>query len=208
MRRLLPFTRSVLTKSSFSQSSQAAALAAATVLALLLAPGVPNARDQRVDAAVPIRPPVVAKATPAGPVIRQIAFDVPMRGYAINSKFGRRTLGGETRNHQGIDMAAPTGTGVFATAEGQVVRTGYDAQGYGSFVEVRHPNGMTSLYGHLSRIDVHSGMTLSAGQRLGLVGSTGRSTGPHLHFEVKRNGRPVNPERVIGRSFPVVVSPA
>ncbi len=140
--------------------------------------------------------------------MRELAFEAPVRGYAINSKYGRRTLGGQTRTHEGIDIAAPKGTGVFVTSEGQVVRTGFDAGGYGRFVEVRHPNGMTSLYGHLSRVDVHSGMSLAPGQRLGLVGSTGRSTGPHLHFEVRRGGRPVNPERVIGQSFQVAVTPA
>lgn len=109
------------------------------------------------------------------------------------------------RNHEGVDIAAPQGTGVFVAAEGAVVRTGYDAAGYGRFVEIRHPNGMSTLYGHLSRLDVASGDRVEGGQRIGLVGSTGRSTGPHLHFEVRRGDRQVNPVKVLGREFQVVV---
>lgn len=207
MRRLLATVPSLLSRSNLLPTAQAAAFAAAALLAMAMAPGTPAALDTQAGAR-PMAPPVVAEAEPVGPLVRQIAFDVPVRGFAINSKYGLRTLGGSTRNHEGIDIAAPQGTSVFAAAEGKVLRTGFDAQGYGRFVEVRHPNGMTSLYGHLSRLDVHTGMALMAGQRLGLVGSTGRSTGPHLHFEVRRAGRLVNPERVVGRSFPVVVSPA
>jgi murein DD-endopeptidase MepM/ murein hydrolase activator NlpD len=157
--------------------------------------------------AVPAAPPMTAVAEPAGPVTRLIAFDTPVRGYAVNSRFGLRRLPGEAaRHHQGVDFAAPLGTGVFAAAEGAVLRTGYEPAGYGRFVEVRHPNGMTTLYGHLSRVDVSSGDVVSDGERIGLVGSTGRSTGPHLHFEVRRGDRQVNPEKVMGRSFEVVLA--
>ena len=74
-----------------------------------------------------------------------------------------------------------------------------------NFIEVRHPNGMSTLYAHLSRIDVTRGAAIAAGQRIGLVGSTGYSTGPHLHFEVRRNDAQINPAKVVGRSFAVVV---
>ena len=87
-----------------------------------------------------------------------------------------------------------------------MLRTGRQPTGWGNFVELRHPNGMTTLYAHLSRIDVRSGDTLMAGERLGLVGSTGRSTGPHLHFEVKRDGRHVDPTRVMDRVFQAPVA--
>ncbi len=100
----------------------------------------------------------------------------------------------------------PLGTGVFAAAEGSVLRTGYDPAGYGRFVEIRHPNGMTTLYGHLSRVDVASGDGVGTGEGIGLVGSTGRSTGPHLHFEVRRGDRQVNPVKVMGRTFEVVIA--
>ena len=74
-----------------------------------------------------------------------------------------------------------------------------------SFIEVRHPNGMSTLYGHLSRIDVANGDAVAPGQRIGLVGSTGYSTGPHLHFEVRRGGAQVNPTKVVDRHFEVTV---
>jgi murein DD-endopeptidase MepM/ murein hydrolase activator NlpD len=202
MRRLLPTARSFLI-----HSGQAAALACVAVLAMAAAPL--SAADPATPVetfAVPEAPPVTAVAEAAGPVTRQIAFDTPVRGYSINSPFGPRRLAGQAlRNHEGVDIAAPQGTGVFVSAEGSVVRTGYDAAGYGRFVEIRHPNGMSTLYGHLSRLDVATGDRVSGGERIGLVGSTGRSTGPHLHFEVRRGDRQVNPVKVMGREFAVVV---
>ncbi len=121
--------------------------------------------------------------------------------------YGLRKLAIEARAraHKGVDIAAPKGTTVFTAAEGRIVRTGYDAGGYGNFIEVRHPNGLSTVYGHLSRIDVASGDAVTPGQRIGLVGSTGYSTGPHLHFEVRRNGGQVNPTKVMGRHFDVAV---
>jgi murein DD-endopeptidase MepM/ murein hydrolase activator NlpD len=156
-------------------------------------------------AAIPVKPPVVAVAAPARPMTRPMSFAEPVPGHAVNSKFGLRRLGGEpgARMHKGVDIAAPIGTSVYAAAEGVVLRIGYDPAGYGNFIEMRHPNGMTSLYGHLSRVDVASGDAIGPQQRIGLVGSTGYSTGPHLHFEVRRAGGQVNPVKVIGRSFQV-----
>ena len=155
----------------------------------------------------PEAPPMTAVAEPAGPVTRLIAFETPVRDYEINSPFGLRRLPGQAaRNHGGVDIAAPHGTGVFVAAEGTVLRTGYEPAGYGRFVEIRHPNGMTTLYGHLSRLDVASGDPVEAGARIGLVGSTGRSTGPHLHFEVRRGDHQINPVKVMGRVFEVVVA--
>lgn len=205
MRRLLPTARSFLL-----HSGQAAVLGAVAVLAMAAAPLTPAPAPATDEAlAVPEAPPVTAVASAAGPVTRMITFDEPVRGYAINSAFGMRRLPGQhARRHEGVDIAAPTGTGVRVAAEGQVLRTGYDAGGYGRFIEVRHPNGMSTLYGHLSRIDVASGDAVAPGQRIGLVGSTGRSTGPHLHFEVRRGDRQVNPTKVMGREFAMVVSAA
>jgi len=205
MRRLLPTARSFLL-----HSGQAAVLGAVAVLAMAAAPLTPAPVSTANEAfAVPEAPPVTAVATAAGPVTRMITFDEPVRGYAVNSAFGMRRLPGQhARRHEGVDIAAPMGTGVRVAAEGQVLRTGYDAGGYGRFIEVRHPNGMSTLYGHLSRIDVASGDAVAPGQRIGLVGSTGRSTGPHLHFEVRRGDRQVNPTKVMGREFAMVVSAA
>lgn len=205
MRRLLPTARSFLI-----HSGQAAVLTGVAVLAMAAAPLSAPAPIPPVETfAVPEAPPVTAVAEAAGPVTRLIAFAAPVKGYAVNSPFGPRQLPGQAmRNHEGVDIAAPQGTGVFVAAEGSVLRTGYDAAGYGRFVEIRHPNGMSTLYGHLSRLDVASGDRVEGGQRIGLVGSTGRSTGPHLHFEVRREDRQVNPVKVMGREFQVVVRSA
>lgn len=200
MRRLTPIARSTLV-----HGAQTAALLATAVMAMAAAP-VASPNEAVAGGESPVAPPVTAVATPPGPVMREITFARPVRGFAVNSGFGPRRLGGAgARRHEGVDIAAPIGTAVYATAEGRVLRTGYDAGGYGRFVEVRHPNGMTSLYGHLSRVDVASGEALAPGERLGLVGNTGRSTGPHLHFEIRRGERPVNPERVLGQAFPMAV---
>jgi len=198
----------VRAKSLLIHSGQTAGFAG---LALLAAAAAPNAaREAEPAVAAPVAPPVKAEAEPAGPVTRAIAFAMPVKGYAINSPFGLRKLAIEAhaRAHKGVDIAAPRGTTVFPAAEGEVVRTGYDAGGYGNFIEVRHPNGLTTLYGHLSRIDVATGEAVAADRRIGLVGSTGYSTGPHLHFEVRRDGGQVNPTKVVGRSFPVVIRTA
>lgn len=203
MRRLLPTARSFLI-----HSGQAASLAGVAVLAMAAAPLTPAPDKAAVPAlAAPEAPPMTAVAEPAGPVTRLIAFEAPVRNHAINSPFGLRRLPGQAaRNHEGVDIAAPQGTGVYVAAEGSVLRTGYDPAGYGRFVEIRHPNGMTTLYGHLSRLDVASGDRVKTGARIGLVGSTGRSTGPHLHFEVRRGERQINPVKVMGRTFEVVVA--
>lgn len=111
-------------------------------------------------------------------------------GVRIDPFLGRRAL------HTGVDFVARTGATVRAVAGG-TVRSAGDAGGYGLMVEVDHGNGLATRYGHLSRIDVAVGDRLEAGQRVGAVGSTGRSTGPHLHYEVRRNGEAVNPRRYI-----------
>ena len=194
MRRLLPTARSFLI-----HSGQAATLACVAVLAMAAAPlSMPVAAAPVGSLAVPEAPPMTAVAEPAGPVTRLIAFATPVPGHAVNSPFGLRRLPGQaTRNHGGVDIAAPRGTGVYVSAEGSVLRTGYDPAGYGRFVEIRHPNGMTTLYGHLSRLDVATGDAVQAGARIGLVGSTGRSTGPHLHYETRINEEPVDPARFL-----------
>lgn len=202
MRRLMLTARSFLI-----HSSQLAMLAGVAVFAAAAAPmntGV--APDLDLPAAEMTATTAVIQAP--GPVTRLISFSEPVRGYVINSPFGLRRLADEAaaRHHDGVDIAAPMGTSVYVASEGVVLRTGYDPDGYGRFIEVRHPNGMTTLYGHLSRVDVASGTAVRDGERIGLVGSTGRSTGPHLHFEVRRNDRQINPTRVLGRSLPAVVA--
>jgi len=121
----------------------------------------------------------------------------------ITSYYGTRgnPFGGMSSEfHKGQDIAAPIGTGVIATADGVVVIAGWQ-RGYGRVVYLDHGNGISTRYGHLSRIDVAEGQTIKRGEQLGLVGSSGRSTGPHLHYEVRVNGSAVNP----GTYLPTIV---
>ena len=94
--------------------------------------------------------------------------------------------------HSGVDMAAPAGTPVHAAAAG-VAAVAWNPNGYGLYLIVQHGGGVSTLYGHLESTAVVSGDPVAAGAEIGRVGSTGLSTGPHLHFEVRRGGRPVDP---------------
>ena len=118
----------------------------------------------------------------------------PVRFRSISSGFGSRwhPVYGGTRFHAGLDMIAPYGTPVVATAAG-IVATAGACGGYGLCVAIDHGGGVVTIYGHLSRIDVAPGTNIARGQGLGLVGSTGVSTGPHLHYEIRRSGQPLNP---------------
>lgn len=105
--------------------------------------------------------------------------------------------------HSGVDFAAPTGAAVYAAAGGRVRFAGQRGA-YGKLLEVDHGNGLVTRYAHLSRLQVRAGEVVTPGQRIGAVGSTGRSTGPHLHFEVLQHGRFVDPQRflALGRLEP------
>lgn len=118
----------------------------------------------------------------------------PAPGTAVSSRFGLRRdpLLGTAAHHSGVDFRAPTGSPARATAPGTVVKAGWYG-GYGRMVEVDHGNGITTRYGHLSRIMVKVGEKVATGTTLGRTGSSGRSTGPHLHYEIRRDGKAVNP---------------
>jgi len=107
------------------------------------------------------------------------------------SGFGWRVhpITGERKLHKGVDFAAPTGTPIFAAAEGVVTYAGWTDDGYGNVVELRHDNGELTLYAHTNRVYVSKGQIVSKGQAIAEVGTTGRSTGPHLHFEIQPDGR-------------------
>jgi murein DD-endopeptidase MepM/ murein hydrolase activator NlpD len=119
---------------------------------------------------------------------------VPASVRSITSGFGYRRdpFNGRGAMHSGIDFKGAMGSPIFAAADGRVTFAGRKA-GYGNAVEITHGNGMLTRYAHLSRIDVRVGQPIAAGATLGGLGSTGRSTGPHLHFEVRINDRAVNP---------------
>jgi murein DD-endopeptidase MepM/ murein hydrolase activator NlpD len=119
---------------------------------------------------------------------------VPVPTARMSSGFGPRVhpIFGDTRVHKGLDLSAPTGTPIAAAAPGVVVFAGVRG-GYGNAVIVDHGNALATLYAHQSRIAVVEGQAVGVGETIGLVGSTGNSTGPHLHFEVRVHGTPVNP---------------
>jgi murein DD-endopeptidase MepM/ murein hydrolase activator NlpD len=121
----------------------------------------------------------------------------PVRGQ-ITGGFGQRLdpLNGEEAVHCGIDISAPSGTEVQVTADGVVLLAEREA-GYGNEVLVDHGDGITTMYGHLRRIDVAAGQEVKRGQVIGAVGMTGKSTGPHLHYEVRVHQTPVNPAKYL-----------
>lgn len=112
----------------------------------------------------------------------------------LSSRFGSRVdpIHGAVAFHAGIDIPGTTGSLVRAAAAGRVVRAGW-AGGYGRLVEIAHPGGLVTRYGHLSELLVRDGDTVPQGQPIGRMGASGRATGSHLHFEVRRNGRAVDP---------------
>jgi murein DD-endopeptidase MepM/ murein hydrolase activator NlpD len=125
-----------------------------------------------------------------------IPSDKPVRSLvAFSSGFGVRSdpFQRGAAFHPGIDLSGPSGTPIYATAEGTVLRAGWNSGGYGNLVEVDHGRGIATRYGHLSAILVRAGDHITRGQVIGRMGSTGRSTGNHLHYEVRIDGRAVNP---------------
>ena len=113
----------------------------------------------------------------------------------VTSEFGNRRdpFTGERRGHTGMDLAVPTGTSVRAALPGTVTVSTYNQGGYGYYVMIDHGNGLSTLYGHNSQLLARVGQTVEVGDVIALSGSTGRSTGPHLHFEVRINGERTNP---------------
>lgn len=113
----------------------------------------------------------------------------------VTSEFGNRIdpFTGKRKGHTGMDLAVPTGTPIRAALGGTVTVSKYNAGGYGYYVMIDHGNGLSTLYGHCSKLLARVGQTVQAGDIIALSGSTGRSTGPHLHFEVRVNGERTNP---------------
>jgi murein DD-endopeptidase MepM/ murein hydrolase activator NlpD len=119
-------------------------------------------------------------------------WSMPLKDSRLSSPFGLRRF----RWHHGVDLRLTTGDDVYAAFDGIVRMASYDRYGYGHFVLIRHRNGLETIYGHLSKLWVTVGKEVRAGDVIGLGGSTGRSTGPHLHFEVRYKGLSINPEEM------------
>ncbi|MCU1496482.1 MAG: Murein DD-endopeptidase MepM and murein hydrolase activator NlpD, containing LysM domain [Acidimicrobiales bacterium] len=133
----------------------------------------------------------------------EVEITNPIPGYRIGSKFGMRfhPILHISRLHAGGDMGAPSGTPIYAPADGIVVIAGVHS-GYGNTTVIDHGHSLATLYGHQSRMDVRVGQFVKRGDVIGLVGSTGMSTGPHLHFETRIKGNPIDPEGVVDFSRP------
>ena len=130
----------------------------------------------------------VAYEAPSLPV----SFINPTSGI-ISSRFGSRW----GSSHTGLDIAGSTGTSIYAAAGGTVVYTNYSNASYGNCIKISHGSGVETLYAHLNAIYVEEGQSVSQGTLIGAMGSTGNSTGPHLHFEVRYNGSALNPENYV-----------
>ena len=129
---------------------------------------------------------------------RKFPIANPAPGQGVSSGFGvrRDPLIGMPAMHAGLDFRAPTGAAAKATAPGKVVKAGWNG-GYGRMVEIDHGNGYSTRYAHLSKIRVKVGQELATGDTVGDVGSSGRSTGPHLHYEIRRDGDAIDPVRFL-----------
>lgn len=130
--------------------------------------------------------------------LRRLPFGAPLRDYGVMSPYGvrRDPFNGQLAMHSGLDMSAPMRTPVMATAPGRVSIASWSGE-YGNLVEIQHEFGIATRYGHLTRIDVRVGQRVERQQTVGLLGSTGRSTGPHVHYEVIVDGRTVDPARYV-----------
>lgn len=160
----------------------------ALALALLGAFGVCGGEAQ----AVPLQAPLLDQRASAMP------FVYPVMGTRLSSDYGMRKhpVHKVKRHHHGIDLAAPVSSPIRAIAAGRVMYA--DPYGsYGRLVVIQHSNGLTSHYGHCHDLKVNPGQAVRAGEIIGTVGNTGQSTGPHLHFEVRVNGEPRNPDELL-----------
>lgn len=161
---------------------------------LMLDGRVVNSTRARV---VPNAPVVELGRAAIDPASREVEFQRPVSG-RISSDFGNRfhPIDKRSKFHGGLDIAVPTGTTIAAAAEGTISFAGKKG-GYGNMVIVQHPDGRETRYAHLHSISVEVGDPVSKGQPIALSGSTGKSTGPHLHFEMRENGVAVDPMKVL-----------
>lgn len=166
--------------------------------------GGPFIEFKRAGRGHPAHPNLVAlgesldKLTDLQRAVRSLPIGAPISRYSLTSPWGvrRDPFNNQLAVHNGIDMAAPTGTEIKARAPGKVVFAGRNGV-YGNMVEIDHGHGIRTRYGHMSAIAVHKGQTVAARDKLGAVGSTGRSTAPHLHYEVLFQGKTMDPRKFV-----------
>jgi hypothetical protein len=144
----------------------------------------------------PVKVAKVAHVTPPPAASDDDAFVAPLKSYTIDSGFGwrRDPFNGRNEFHAGLDLAAPYGSTVFSAQAGKIVFAGRD-KSYGLMVEIDHGDGMTTRYAHLEKILIKRGDEVDVHQQIALLGSTGRSTGPHLHYEVHVDNKLVDPRK-------------
>lgn len=191
---------------------------AAASAAVSATPALANSSSNAADIAAPLRTAEAARPAAAGSGDEQfrnlfhswqsldrtsssaptasvsIPSRIPIDGFRMTSGYGMRIhpVSGGRRAHKGLDMASPTGTPIYAAADGVVGKADWFGA-YGLYVQLDHGGNMETRYGHMSRLNVAAGQRVRKGEVIGYVGSTGRSTGPHLHYEVRVAGEAVNP---------------
>lgn len=165
---------------------------------------------QMVATSAPVAAPATRAVIPGfGQSKVSIPSRMPVDGASLSSSYGMRThpvLGGR-RAHKGVDLAMPTGTPIYATADGMISRADWYS-GYGLYVAIEHGGEIQTRYGHMSRLNVAAGQQVRKGDIIGYVGSTGRSTGPHLHYEVRIAGSAVNPLPYMNGIAPSLPAPS
>ena len=127
------------------------------------------------------------------------SFTLPVEG-TVTSSFGGRPdpFSGDASTHKGLDIAADYGKAIVSVCDGVVSEVGYDEYGYGSYIIIKHAEGFETMYAHCSKILSKKGQKVKAGEAIAKIGNTGRSTGSHLHFEIKVKGIPIDPKLFLG----------
>ena len=146
----------------------------------------------------------VAADSPMAAAANSVSYKYPVQG-RVSSGFGNRfhPIDRKVKFHAGLDLAVPQGTTVGAAANGTVKFAGWDGD-YGNLVILQHADGRESRYGHLSKLVVKQNDEVMAGQTIALSGSTGKSTGPHVHFEIRENGKVVDPVKVLSKGLSII----
>ena len=207
----------MIVSSGVFKLAKSVSIAAVGAVCMAASPAVANSSAAAVDITEPVRKAQADNLTAGDTRFRQLfasweALDdggtdivsvkptisipsrMPLESARLTSEYGMRThpVLGKRRKHNGIDLAAPTGTPVYATADGIVGKAKWFSS-YGLYIRVDHGADLETRYAHLSRLAVAAGERVKKGDVIGYVGSTGRSTGPHLHYEVRIDGVAVNP---------------